>query len=253
MRHLISHVVSIRAAICVAGSALVMCAGASAQLTTWDYGGSALQYTSNSEGDYTWVSYQPGPTVGATPLVDGIKMYGTGDNDNAFSQTGLSYIPSDSHDPNTSDFVGNRLLMFGQGTINGAAWVHPDDIVRTTFNFGFGFSGGILDVYAVQTGFTLLDPNGDFVTGVGSGTSLGAYEPGGYGLGFAFEDRFGADISTATTILWTVEIRYDWTGMAEGDTLAFDIPQNSIDINVVPEPASIALLALGGVMLRRRR
>lgn len=248
MRSLTSHRLGMQSAGFLAGAALFCGAQAYGQLTTWSYGGSALQYVNDS----SWSNYDIGPTIGATSLFDGIKMYGTGIEDNAFAQTGSSYIPSSEHDPNQSEFVGNRLIMYGEGTIDGAAWQHPDDIVRTTFGFGFGFTGGALNIYTVQTGFLLLDPNGGFVTGVGSSTGFDPFEPGGYGLGFAFEDRFGSDITTATTIQWTVEIKYDWTGMGETDTLAFNIPQNSIDINVVPEPASLGLLALGGLLMRRR-
>lgn len=52
---------------------------------------------------------------------------------------------------------------------------------------------------------------------------------------------------------WSATLTANWTGAASGDTLAFNIPNNSIDIAVVPEPSSILLLGLGGFFFARRR
>lgn len=251
--------------LCALGAAAILslAAGAAqAQLTTWTYAGSALQYIANQDKAYFYVDYDTPPTVGALPVFDGIHIYGTGSSstsgapagDIAFSIGAADYIPSPIVDPNLR---GNRLLISGVGTIDGAAWQHPADYIRTQFDFGMDISGGTIDLFKIETGFELRDHDDNFVTGVGSGTSLGEYDgPGGYGLGFAFEDRFGSDITTAETIHWTVAIYYDWTGMSPGDVFTFHIPNNSIDIQVLtPEPATLVFATLGLVpaVWRRRR
>ncbi|MDD4890460.1 MAG: PEP-CTERM sorting domain-containing protein [Phycisphaerae bacterium] len=213
-------------------------------ITTWSYGGSALQYVDTSSGSPTWADYSPSPTVDAAPLANGIKIVGVGAGGSAFSLTGETYIAGPTGDP---DFRGNRLVISGTGTIDGTVWQHPADYIGTTFGIGFDLSGGSLDVYNVTTSFLLLDAGGHPVIGVGSGSSVGVYDPGSYGVGFAFQDRFGLNYQAARAIEWTVTFGLDWTGQATTDTLTFSIPSNSIDIQAVPEPATLALLTIGGL------
>lgn len=226
---------------------------ASGQITNWSYGESHLRFVNATP---EWQDYDtPTPTVGATPLFDGLHVFGTGDNDNVFSLTGATYVPGPANDP---DFRGNQLVISGAATFDGSQWQHPDDLIRTSWGIGFGFSGGTLAIYRTDTSFTLLDADDNFLTGVGSGwgeEGLGTYEPGGYGVGWAFEDRFGANYETATHMLWSVTIGFDWTGYGPGDTFDFSIPQNSIDFNVVPSPGAFALAGIAGlgVASRRRR
>ena len=242
--------------IAAVGTILAGSAGA-APITTWAYTGSVLQYVDATSTLPVWQSYAPGPDVNTTPLVDGIKIFGTGEADSVFQFTGTTYMPSPlpipSPDIDPYFLRGNQLVISGTGTINGAAWVHPDDYIRTTFGIGFGFTGGTLNIYSVGTSFTLYNASNEFLIGVGSGTGLGDYVPGGYGVGFAFEDRFGSNFETAQTMDWQVTIAYDWTGMASTDTLNFSIPANSIDLQVLPEPATLSMLVLGGLAALRRR
>ncbi|MCE9619576.1 MAG: PEP-CTERM sorting domain-containing protein [Planctomycetes bacterium] len=222
-------------------------------VTTWSYLNSDLRYVDLlSDSDLpVWRAYNPGPTVGSSPLSNGIKLHGGGSlEDKIFALTGADYVPSPVSDP---DFRGNLLVIYGTGTIDGAMWTHPDDFIRTSFGFGFDFSGGTLDIYKVETSFILFDSSHNPLIGVGSGTGLGIHEPGGYGYGFAFEDRFGSNYQTATAIEWQVTFGFDWTGMSAEDTFNFYIPQNSIDIQAVPEPVTMSLLTLGGLAMRRRR
>lgn len=216
------------------------CSTASAQLTTWVYDGADLQHVEEIGPELTWLSYGEAPTVDGTPVFDGLKLVGTGPDNQVFALTGDTYVASNNHDPNVNGFIGNVLTMYGHGTIDGTAWQHPGDKIRTIFAFGWATSGGVLNIYEVTTGFLLLDPNGGFVTGVGSGTSLGSFDPGGWGVGFAFEDRFGADITTAQNMYWTVTIKFDWTGMTPSDELSFNIPTESIHLQVMrPCPGDV--------------
>lgn len=227
--------------------------------TTWTYAFSQLQhgiYNSDNQPDvqnYDSIT----PNVAAESLSNGLKLYSPGEDAHTFGLTGETYIgtPNPPTRGESSVLRGNRFTNYGGGTIDGAAWQHPDDVVQTTFQFGFDFSGGQLDIYRVQTFFLLSDAQGNFITGVGSSTGFDPFEPGGYGLGFAFVDRFGSDISAATSIFWGVEIYFDWTGQGPDDTLNFNIPHNSIDIQAgtVPAPASAGMLALAGIAATRRR
>lgn len=228
-------------------------------ITTWSYAFSQLQYGYYDDqgqpqvADYNGIS----PNVTSDQLANGLKLYSPGDGSPTFSLTGDQYIPTAPFPVNGDNTAirGNRFTNYGGGTIDGAAWQHPDDIIKTTFDFGFEFSGGTLELYRVQTFFLLSDSEGGFIGGVGSSSGFEPFEPAGYGLGFAFEDRFGFDISNARNIFWGVEIYFDWTGYAAEDTLAFTIPPNSIDIQAqtVPAPGAAGLVGVGGLIALRRR
>lgn len=241
--------------------ALVSAASA-VPVTTWNYDGASLQYVRNDDGVF-WSDYDSSenpdvmPDVVGTPFPNGLKLAAGNSYDRVFRVTDQTYLPTPSDPATGQELRGNRLIMSGTGTIDGSQWDHPDDTIRTHFAFGFGFSGGTFDLYTIETGFTLLDAEGNFITGVGSVTGFGVFDtPGGYGYGFDFVDRFGADITSAVTIQWTVSFLFDWNGYAEGDSVEFYIPQNSVDIIAerVPAPGGAALLGVAGLgAIRRRR
>jgi len=58
---------------------------------------------------------------------------------------------------------------------------------------------------------------------------------------------------TADNVSWSAKLTANWTGAANGDTLSVTIPENSIDIAVVPEPSAFLLLGLTGIMTLRRK
>lgn len=234
-------------------------------ITTWSYGSSHLQHLRNDDGVY-WVDYDPLnpsmiPDVISSPLDNGIKLSGRGSKGFIFGLSGDNYIPTPSEPTTGGNLRGNRLTISGTGTIDGAAWQHPNDIVRTAFDFDFLITGGEIELYTVGTSFTLLDASNNFVAGVGSGTGFGdTFGAGFHQFDFAFEDRFGpidqpSDISTAVTIEWEIAFYFDWTNYSAGDQLYFDIPQNSVDIQAttVPTPGTAALLTLAGLATARRR
>lgn len=249
-------VATVRACGTIAALAFAASAGA-APITTWTYGSSSLQFLtvpSDGTGPLIWAEYAFVPvTVAASPLANGLKMYGSGSGDRAFALTGETYIPGVS----STGERGNRLVIRGTGTIDGAAWRHPQDLIRTAFAYGAEFSAGSLDIYEASSSYELRDIDGNPVAGVGSSGNGGYFsEPGAYGSAFAFEDRFGGDISAAVSIVWQVAINFEWQGYGESDTLTFAIPQSSIDIEAVPSPGAVVLAAAGclaGMPPRRRR
>lgn len=244
---------SICARIVLAAFAALPAAVSATPVTTWNLSGGDVQYLGdNKGGGVGWIGYGIA-TLGSSQLPNGLKIFGTGAGNEVFALTGATYVPTPpGAQPGDR---GNQLVIFGTGTIDGAAWQHPVDLVRTTFDIGFNFSGGTLDVYKVESSYTLFNAVGEFITGVGSGIGggFGVFDPGGYGVGTAFEDRFGADITSATTIAWAITIGFDWTGYQAADSLAFTIPQNSIDIQAVPTPGVLALAGVAGLVAARRR
>jgi hypothetical protein len=229
-------------------TALLTALTAHAQLTTWELGGAALQYAASGP---SWQDYGSAD-VGSDPLFDGIKLFGTGGGDTVFSLSGTDFMGEDTGDP---DYRGSRLVIWGTGTIDGTAWTHPDHYISTTYGIGFDFDGGIIDFYDVSTGFTLFDADDNFLIGVGSGFfgGLGTFPPGGYGIGWEFQDRFGQSYETAESFYWSLTFAFDWTDMEPEDTFTFYVPHDSIDVRVLPEPTSAQLLALCGAPLLRRR
>ncbi|MBN8644704.1 MAG: hypothetical protein J0L61_05620 [Planctomycetes bacterium] len=241
---------------------LALAAGASAvPVTSWSFDGASLQHVRNDDGTF-WAPYDTtgNPDLDADvtgqAFGNGMKLFSSTENNRTFRVDANSYIPTPTEPVTGEVFRGNRLVMSGTATIDGTQWDHPDDTIRTHFFFGFGFSGGTAEIYKVGTSFLVANANGDFLTGVGSGTGFGPItEPGGYGYEFNFVDRFGADISTGVTIYWSVEIYFDWAGYNDADDFQFFIPENSIDLIAerVPAPSAAGLLAFAGLAASRRR
>lgn len=244
------------------GMMLAAAAAASAvPVTSWSYDGASLQHVRNDDGVF-WAPYDATgnpdlvPDVTGDAFSNGMKLYSPNEAGRTFQVTGESYLPTPVDSVNGEPLRGNRLVMSGTATIDGALWDHPDDTIRTVFQFGFGFSGGAVDMYAIQTSFSLFDANNNGIGGVGSGTGLGVFEDaGGYGFGFNFVDRFGFDITSAVRIEWNVMFLFDWTNYGDTDTLDFFIPQNSVDIIAerIPAPSAAGLLAFAGIASTRRR
>lgn len=229
-------------------------AGASADLIEWSYGGAVIEAVSNEGNSWVTMDYQPEVTGTVTDA--GLKIFGTGNEFSVFSFVGENFITGTSTDP---EYRGVQLRLFGTGTFDAANWQHPGNAIRTVFGMGLAFDAGAVDFYRVETSFTLKDAQGNGIIGVGSGVGtdqgpgLGKFEPGGYGFGLAFEDRFGGDYSSAVTIEWEVRLGFDWTGQQSTDSFSFFIPDQSIDLTVIPAPATLGLAAVGLIAAGRRR
>jgi len=245
--------------------ALASCAGVASAVpvTTWNYDGVSLQHVRNDDGEF-WVEYDyvanPGlePNVSGGAIPNGLELEAGGSlNDRAFSLTGATYRPTPPPPVtgNPASLRGNRMIMTGTATIDGTQWDHPDDTIRTSFFFGFGFSGGAVDMYAIETGFGLFDAANNPIGGVGSGTGFGVYDqPAGYGFSFDFVDRFPFDMNPVVRIEWSVAFYFDWSGYAPTDTFEFDMPSVVIQAERIPAPGAGGALALiGALALRRRR
>jgi len=225
-------------------------ATANADAFDWTHNSTRLQYV-QSGGGGGWVDYDvPTASVGSAYLpTNGIKLYGTGSDDGSvFSMTGAQYRRS--FDDNLR---GNRLIMSGTSTFDGAHWTHPTDYISTLFKYGITVTGGNVEMYSVETGFTLYDAANNFLIGVGSSTGGFNYTVGHTDTSFGFQDRFGSNFETGTHLDWTVAFYFDWTGVDQDDAIQFFIPNNSVDIQVVPAPAAAGLLGFAGLLGARRR
>lgn len=238
--------------------AMVIALGTSAayaQTSVWSLADSRLQFYDT--GASAWTNYNSIiPTVTSSPLTNGIKMYGYGTSapGAAFQITG-DFIAG-SPDPNQS--ATNRLHLTGTATLGFSNWDTSTLSIPTSFAYDYSLDGGTFTFSNAETGFTLKDGGGESISGVGSGFGdppvgdpVGA---GSYPDSFQFVDNFNGNPTGGASIDWEVNIYFSWTPSANDDTLTFTIPNNSIDIQIVPEPAmagAFGLLALGAI--RRRR
>lgn len=246
-------------AVAVAGLAGAVVLGASAPsraaLTTWQFGGASLGYYANIEGSPTALLYSTEVvpvTVSAHPIEEGIEIVGTGDGGGAFALSAAQYQPGNTGDP---ELRGNFLHVFGTGTFDGASWQHPEDLIRSTFALNFGLSDGELNILGVESSFTLRDSENNFLIGVGSSGYGESLDPGEYGVGFAYEDRFGSNYQAAVAFDWAITMRFEWS-VERGDSpvLSFGFDRNLTTLEVVPAPGCAACLGLlGAAGLRRRR
>ncbi len=248
---LYSHTPACAPALVVAFAALTPTA--SAQLTAnWMLTTAAVQHADvvapRGDTSYAWVDYLQA-NVAASPLTEGLTLSGSGPDHRAVSLTSDTYRPA----PPNSGFHGNRFLMAGTAAFDGTAWSHPEHFIRTSFDFGFAFTGGTVNFLDVVTAFVLNDSLGGFLIFVGTGTPLGAFQPGASGVSLAIDRRFPSHYQSAAIMEWYVAINFDWTGHESGDTLDFFIPPSSVDIQALPTPAGAAALGLALVSLSRRR
>ncbi len=234
----------------IAGAALA--AAAHADGFNWSYSEAHLQFQSTARGISDWNDYDvPPPQVEGLYIPNGIKLIGTGGEGRAFGLTGEQYrypygLPR-------GPVSSSRLIISGTSTFDGSIWEHPADYISTVFKYGLTVTGGTVHMNSVETGFTLFDKDSNFLIGVGASTGGFDYTVGHTDTTFGFQDRFGSNYATATRLEWTVAFYFDWSGADDNDTMEFSIPNNSIDIAVVPAPGAAAMLGLAGLAATRRR
>lgn len=243
----------------VVGAAVVSSSAAAYPAVEWFPTSSLVEYLVVPAGDgppsATWTHYQTLPvTLAGDPLVgNGYKFYGVGQDNEVFALTGATYIPTPNVDGAPAP-RGNRFVIRGTGRIDGSVWQHPQDFIRSHFDFNLSFTAGQVDIYAIESGFEVRDINSAPIIGVGSSTSGGVFGGGSAAVVTTFEDRFGADITAGRLFVWELRVYFDWTGYETNDTLSFRIPQNSIDVQAVPAPGAAGVAAaIGAAGLRRRR
>ncbi len=193
--------------------------------------------------------------VGSSDLPDGIKLFGNiDDTPTAMRLTGAEFAAA----------LGDSAAPFFLLEIAGDALVDAPPVDGQHFvvdwDFGFEFTGGVARWHAFGAGFGVFDSENGFLAGYGVSTGAGEtdLDPGTHERAGVFEYTFFESTNlgnqpTAARVEFLVSIVFKWTGYAEGDAFVLSIPDNSIDITVVPAPASAALAGLAGIAACRRR
>ena len=162
------------------------------------------------------------------PTGSSVKLFGTGTFTNNGSNTGDGTI---------------RIPLSGNFTAG------QNERLFSTYNFSATRSGSSTGTvtYAVRGEATAL------------GTTLTAGSSGTVASGA--QTYVGSSQSSANPLpltasgTYTAYLEITWMDGTAGDTLSINIPQNSIDflIGTVPEPSSMGLFAIGGLLMARRR
>ena len=235
---------------------LTLPSGALATTSTWSFRGGSfqLQYYNPELGG--WDVASTGLTADSASTANGVKLFGTGpdSNDgstNVFNLTGSTYIPG----AGDGEFRGMRLIAISDGWLD-PNWNSEIDSIVTAFKFNVKTSGGTLNVYNVQTDYGLNDAKDNLLYLVGSSGFSTSWEPGENGADFQYVDGFGGEnAGQGVHVIGDFVINFEWTGMGESDTLEWNIPKDSIDINQVstPAPGAAALFGVAGFAAARRR
>lgn len=231
---------------------------AKADVSSWSLGSSSLQYFTPSEYGGTWSEYAtPTPTIGSSTLPDGLKIFGNGSTSRGLAPlTDIAFLFFGSDYQGEPDESGSssRLRLTGSASFaQPLAWDSAILSLPTTFAFGVRVGGGLFRFTEASTGYSAFDQDDNSLGGGGSsGFNTGPLEPGDYGFGFQYVDNFGGT-PLISRIDWEINIAFSWSNFNSSDVLALTIPQDSIDIGIVPAPSAAAVLGLAGLVATRRR
>lgn len=221
---------------------------ANAQIANWSFESAELQHPEVNYGGQ-WETYPSiSPTVSSTTFNNGLKLFGSGDNNRVFSMTGDDYIGSNAF------LRGNRLLLTGSAALT-QPWNPATFSIPTSFKFSWNLTAdsGAVQFYEISTTYELLDASNNLLQSVGSSGATYTAEPGQGGADFRYVDGFGGDPTGSAAIRFTIAIYFDWVDYSVDDSFDLFIEPNSIDIEVVPAPAAAALLGFAGLAAVRRR
>ncbi len=229
---------------------LVHASGASASVTTWQYGSAQLQYLSGTPEFAEWLNYpSPSATAGASPIIEGIEISGAGPSGQVFSLSGSQYI---SVIPGVSP--ANRIMLSGTGTLDDAGWRGLDYFITTQAHTAWELTGGQLYLDVVETEFMFFDAGDSLVFGGGSGDGGSQFGPGTSTYDFLATDVFLQDYPGARQFTWSLSFWFEWTGFAPADTLSFALPGSPASIlTTVPATGAGVVIAMGALMAARRR
>lgn len=188
------------------------------------------------------------------------------------SSISLLSTPTSSNEVGASLIIGNNITAANISStltkISGTNSYEADDSGSASIEiiFSGNLTAEISDSFDLDYDFSFdLTGNGevtwDITTMVNVGPGFGFSGPSDSG-GPVTSAENGNTISGSNSFVVTenvpnlafdLTLTLNWTGTSDGDTLDFIIPNNSIDLSVVPEPSSVLMLCLGSLILVRRK
>ncbi|MBN2138172.1 MAG: PEP-CTERM sorting domain-containing protein [Sedimentisphaerales bacterium] len=179
-----------------------------------------------------------GGTIGQTELRDAAKL-----NLEGASLTGLKLFNSNIFNLNSGTFDGTfEMYEYSEINVNGGQVVNAD---LQSYNFG------ITDIYAGDVTWEGVDLYQHSVLNIYGGDVL-------FNDGFWLDDDAGINVFYSSIIRLKPEDPYSEIigyNLRDGGEFMLDqFAQSEIDqINFVPEPTTLLLLGLGGLLLRKRK
>ena len=179
---------------------------------------------------FTYGGFGPGNgSLQGTPIPGGITLSGQ------FGPISGSDFLNNEH--------GTKSWVGWQGSWTGT--IHAGQQVQSDFDFVVTFTGGTVAV------------TDDFAGAGIDGALPGMNLPATLQSGVTYDTSVLSHVvnSDVTGGPWFRTVGFTWTNFAPGDTLTFNVPADSSQMIVVPEPASGAVLMLSALALvaRRRR
>ncbi|HZZ43877.1 MAG TPA: hypothetical protein VFE58_13150 [Tepidisphaeraceae bacterium] len=243
---------SIAFSLAFAGLASFSANAVSAADSTWSFRVPVqLQYYSDDDNDYHVIGNL---TTTEATIPNGITSVGNssdslGGNNLVFSLTGQQY-----DDLNADPTIGLRAISLEDAHLN-QPYNPTVDRIDTGFNFGVILSGGVVNMYEVDSDYSLINSTDD-LENVGSEGYAQIFTPGQSNSNFAYVDDFTIpNASDGTDIVGDFTINFTWSGYSPTDTLEFSFPDTGVTIQQVsiPEPTSLSLLAAPALLALRRR
>lgn len=149
----------------------------------------------------------------------------------------------DFNDHTFGDQRGQYMIVNGSDAGGGPAWAQT---VAVLSNTQYDLSGWFASLFPAAVAALEWRIIGDQTTVVSPAFNAPADLPGGPGLGVWEQRSYQFDSGANTSI--SIEI-WDTSGIAQGNDYAVD----DLSLTVVPAPASMALIGLGGLAAIRRR